>query len=153
MHFLKVYVTHGRNVFFWQKFCFISKPWTVNMTSFGCWDIQFSDSGFHVSGNFAVTVMVQPLSRVPLSVTPWTTAHQAPLSFTISQSLLKFMSVSSVILSNHLIFCCPFLLWLHFSPTIRIFFSWVGSSYQVAKVLEFRLQHQRFQWIFRTDFL
>ena len=39
--------------------------------------------------------------------TPWTAASQAPLSFTISQSLLKFMTIESMMLSNHLILCCP----------------------------------------------
>ena len=48
-------------------------------------------------------VAVHSLSRVPLSVTPWTEAHQASLSFTISQSLLKLMSIESVMPSNHLI--------------------------------------------------
>ena len=53
-------------------------------------------------------VVVQTLSCVQVSVTPWTAAPHAPLSFTISQSLLKFMSIESVILTNHLILCCPF---------------------------------------------
>ena len=52
-------------------------------------------------------VVVQSLSRVQLFPTPWTTAHQASLSITISWSLLKFMSIKSVIPSNHLILCDP----------------------------------------------
>ena len=56
-------------------------------------------------------VIVAPsLSHFRLFVTPWTAAHQAPLSFTISWSLLKFMFVELVILSNYLILCHP-LLW------------------------------------------
>ena len=47
------------------------------------------------------------LSPVRLFVTPWTAAHQASLSFTISQSLLKLMSIELVMPSNHLILCCP----------------------------------------------
>ena len=47
---------------------------------------------------------------VRLSATPWTAAHQASLSFTISQSLLKLMSIRSVMPSNHLILCHPLLL-------------------------------------------
>ena len=43
-----------------------------------------------------------------LFVTPWTVARQASLSFTISQSLIKLMSIESVMPSNHLILCCPF---------------------------------------------
>ena len=51
-------------------------------------------------------------------MTPWTAAHQASLSFIISQSLFKFMSIESVMLSNHLILCTPFSFCL---PSIRIF--------------------------------
>ena len=53
---------------------------------------------------------VQSLSRVPVSnsVTPWTAARQASLSITSSQSLLKLMSIKSVMPSNHLILCHPF---------------------------------------------
>ena len=54
-------------------------------------------------------------------MTPWTSAHQASLSFTISWSLLKLMSVESVMLSNHLILCCPFLLPPSIFPSIRVF--------------------------------
>ena len=50
-------------------------------------------------------VSVQSLSRVQLFATPWTAAHQASLSF--SWSLLKLMSIQSVMPSNHLILCCP----------------------------------------------
>ena len=51
--------------------------------------------------------VVQMLSRVRLFVTPWTAAPQASLSFTISQSLLKLMSIESVMPSNHLILSSP----------------------------------------------
>ena len=50
------------------------------------------------------------VSRVRLSVTPWTVAHQASLSFTVSPSLLKFMSIELVMPSNHLILCRPLVL-------------------------------------------
>ena len=50
-----------------------------------------------------VVVAVQPLSHVQLFVTQWTVAYQAPLSSTISRSLLKFMSIVLVMQSNHLI--------------------------------------------------
>ena len=53
---------------------------------------------------------VQPLSCVRLFATPWTEAHQASLSIINSQSLLKLMSIESVMPSNHLILCCPLLL-------------------------------------------
>ena len=54
-------------------------------------------------------------------MTPWTAAHQAPLSFTTSWSLLKFMSSESVMLSNHLILCYPLLLLPSIFPSIRLF--------------------------------
>ena len=53
---------------------------------------------------------VQSLSRVQLFATPWTAAHQASLSTTSSWSLLKLISIESVMPSNHLILCCPLLL-------------------------------------------
>ena len=55
------------------------------------------------------------------SVTPWTAARLASLSFTISWSLLKLMSVESVMPSNHLILCCPLLLPPSIFPSIRVF--------------------------------
>ena len=70
-----------------------------------------------VSGRFC---SVQPLSHVRLFATPWTTACQASLSFTLSQSLLKLMSIELMMPSNHLILCCPLLLPSIF-PSIRIF--------------------------------
>ena len=63
---------------------------------------------------------VQLLSRVWLFATPWTTAHQAFLSITHSQSLLKLMFIESVMPSNHLILCHPLLLPSIF-PSIRVF--------------------------------
>ena len=57
------------------------------------------------------------------STTPWTAAHQASLSFTISHSLLRFMSIESVILPNHLILCRPLLLLYSVFPRMRVFSS------------------------------
>ena len=64
---------------------------------------------------------VQSLSHVQLFATPWTAACQASLSFTISQSLLKLMSIELVIPSNHLILCHPLLLLPSIFPSIRVF--------------------------------
>ena len=72
--------------------------------------------------------VVQFPRSVWLFVTPWTAAHQASLSFTISQSLLKLMSIESVIPSNHLILCCPLLLLPSIFPSIRIFSWWKVDS-------------------------
>ena len=70
---------------------------------------------------YAIVVAVQLLSRVWLFATPWITAHQASLSFTNSWSLLKLMSIESVMPSNHLILCHPLLLLPSISPSIRVF--------------------------------
>ena len=64
---------------------------------------------------------VQSLSRVRLFVTPWTAAHQASMSITNSQSLLKLMPIESVMPSNHLIFCRPLLFPPSIFPRIRVF--------------------------------
>ena len=64
---------------------------------------------------------VQSLSHVRLFVTPWIAAHQASLSITNTQSLLKLMSMESVMPSNHLILCCPLPLLPSIFPSIRIF--------------------------------
>ena len=66
------------------------------------------------------SLVVQSLSCVQLFATPWTTAHQASLSFTI-KSLFKFMSTESMIPSNHLILCHPLLLLPSIFPSIRVF--------------------------------
>ena len=64
---------------------------------------------------------VQSLSHVRLCVIPWTAAHQASLSITNSQSLLRLMSIESVMPSNHLILCRPLLLPPSIFPSIRVF--------------------------------
>ena len=65
--------------------------------------------------------VVQSLSHVQLFATPQTTAHQASLSFTVSQSLFKLMSMGSVMSSSHLLLCCLRLLLPSIFPSIRIF--------------------------------
>ena len=91
---------------------------------------------------------VQSLSYVWLFVTPWTVAHQASLSITKSWSLVKLMSIESVIPSNHLILCCPLLLLPSVFPSIRDFplsqfFASGGQSIRVsasASVLPMNIQ-------------
>ena len=76
---------------------------------------------------------------------PGSAAHQASLSITNSWSLLKIMSMKSVMPSNHIILCHP----LQSFPASGSF----PMSQFFASELEFELQHQSFWWIFRTDFL
>ena len=70
-----------------------------------------------------LVVAVRSLSRVRLFATPWTAARQASLSITNSQSLLKLMSIESVMPSNHLILCRPLLLPPSTFPSIKVFSS------------------------------
>ena len=94
---------------------------------------------------------VQSLSCVRLFVTPWTAACQASLSITNSRSLLKVMSIASVMPSNHLILCCPLLLPPSIFPSISLFSNELVLCIRWPKYCQ--LQPQSFQWIFRTDFL
>ena len=74
----------------------------------------------NIKGTFHAS-SVQSLSHVQLFATPWTAARQASLSITTSRSLLKFMSIESVMPSNHLILCHPLLLPHSIFPSIRVF--------------------------------
>ena len=82
-------------------------PQGFSSSSLGSSSVQFSS--------------VQSLSHVRLFVTPQTAARQASLSITNSWSLLKLMSIKSVMPSNHLCFCCPLLLLPSIFPSIRVF--------------------------------
>ena len=68
-----------------------------------------------------VLLSVQLLSHVQLFVTPWTAAHQASLYITNSRSLLRLMSIESVMSSSHLILCHPLFLPPSVFPSIRVF--------------------------------
>ena len=94
-----------------------------------------------------VLTVVHSLSCVRLFVTPWTPARHASLSFTISQSLLKLMSIESMMPSNHLVLCRPISSCPQSFPASGAFP--VSQFHQVAKVLQFQLQHQSFHWVFR----
>ena len=85
-----------------------------------------SDKGYvngYLTKDFTATrfTVVQSLSRVQLFATPWTAAHQASLSITVSQDLLKLMSIELVMPSNHLTLCHPLLLLPSIFPRIRVF--------------------------------
>ena len=105
-------------------------PWAVAyliqcfVEKFSCY-IYITEVKWLTQGKTAETVVsiqsVQSLSRVQLFETPWTAARQASLSITNSQSLLKLMSIESVMPSNHLILCCPLLLPPSLFPSIRVF--------------------------------
>ena len=80
---------------------------------------------------------VQSLSCLRLFATPWTVACQASLSITNSRSLLKVISIESVIPSNHLILCCPLLLLPLIFPSIRVFsLHWVTMRLKLSLYVE-----------------
>ena len=86
-----------------------------------------------------MTTCIQLLSRVQLFVTPWTAAGQVSLSFTISQSLLKLMSIELVMLYNHLILCHPLLFLPLIFPSIRVFFNKLAVCIRWPKYWSFSL--------------
>ena len=107
--------------------CWISGYFWRNEYSYKqCHLLYISNNPFHDFSTiflFYFVVVVQSLSHVQLLVTPWTAAHQASLSFTISQTLLKLMSIQSVMLANHLILCRLLLFLTSIFPSIEIFSS------------------------------
>ena len=118
--------------------------------------VQFRLSQVHCKSILSPNILhqfssVQSLSHVQLFATPWTTARQASLSITNSWNLPKFMSIESVMhptISSSVVPSPPaFNLSQH-----QGLFKRVSSLHQVAKILEFQLQHQSFQWTPRTDF-
>ena len=87
-------------------------------------DPHSSNLCLRVSCTLLLCLVIQfSLSAVPDSMTPWTTACQASLSITNSQSLLKLMCIESVMPSNHLLLCRPLLLLPSTFPIIRVFFN------------------------------
>ena len=98
-----------------------------------------------------VVVVVQSLSCVQLSATPWTAAHQASPSFTISRSLLKFMSIESIMpsISSSAI---PFSSCLQSFPA-SVYFPTSQLFTSGGQTIGDSASPQSFQWIFRTDFL
>ena len=97
---------------------------------------------------------VQSLSRVRLFVTPWTTACQASLSITNSQTLPKLMSVESVMPSNHLILCRPLLLLPSVFPNIRVFLNESALRIRWPKYFILKLnilqgtKRRQWKWVF-----
>ena len=89
--------------------------WTSSILKTSSWVLLFLHNLFHQFSS------VQSLSHVQLFVTPWSAAFQASLSITNSRSLLKLMSVESVIPSKHLILCRPLLLLPSIFPSIGVF--------------------------------
>ena len=116
---LSVLSTHGELLqlsgIFHAALSFQIFYYPVNSSCFGLLELS------SLSTQVVQISSVQSLSPVWLSATPWITAHQASLSITNSRSLLKLMSIESVMPSNHLILCRPLLLLPPIPPSIRVF--------------------------------
>ena len=102
-----------------------SPPWfpiATSLCSVCLWFFQFSSILLLLPDLTYLFSSVQFSRSVVFdSVSPWTAAHQAPLSITNSQNLLKLMSIESVMPSNHLILCCPLLLLPSIFPSTGVF--------------------------------
>ena len=113
---------HGNSVF---SFKGISIPFSIVHVS--AYIPTNSVGGFpflhSLSSIYCLFSSVQSLSHVRIFVTPWTAARQASLSITNSWSLVKLMSIESVMLFNHLILCSPLPLLPSIFPSIRVFSS------------------------------
>ena len=121
------------------------------------WEVFLVTPTVEFSGALAFcSKSVQSLNHVQLFVTPWTAAHQASLSITNSQSLLKLMSIESVMPPNHLILCLPLLLLPSIFPRIRVFFSksvlpiWWPKYWSFSFSL--KLQSETSVWSFSSGF-
>ena len=110
--------------------------------------ICFSTSGFFQCPWTAFVFLFSSVQLLSLCDPHWTTARQASLFITDSQTLPKLVTIGSLVPSNHLIRCRPLLFLSSIFPNIRVF-----SNESALQKLEFQLQHQSFRWTPRTDFL
>ena len=103
--------------------------------------VVFSYPSLSVSHAYSLTILlavaIQLLNCVWFFVIPWTAAHQASSGFTMSWSLLKLMSIESVMPSNHLILCHPLLLLPSIFSSIRVFFNELGVHIRWPKYWSF----------------
>ena len=101
----------------WKQTLFLGAPKSLKMVTAA---MNLKDTCFLEEKQWQTFVVVQPLSHCCLFATPWSRAFQASLYFTISWSLLKLMSIDSVMPSNLLILCRPLLLLPSIFPSIRL---------------------------------
>ena len=105
-----------------------AEHWQINAFELWCWRRFLIIPWMARRSNQSILKEISPeyslkelMLKLRLFATPWTIAHQTPLSFTISRSLLKLMSIESVLLSNHLILGWSFLFSPLIFPSIRVF--------------------------------
>ena len=107
-------------------------------------------------GQALFTVLIQSLCCVCLFVTPWTAACQVSLSVAISWSLLRLMSIESVMPANHLVLCCPFHFLPSIFPSIRVFSNELTLCISESKYWSFSISpSNEYSWLifFRIDWL
>ena len=149
-------------VYLWQNLNSFKKEHTCSFCTWLSVDLRYTyilriyiAILLYISYIHCLIVQFSPsLSCVRLFVTPWTAACQASLSFTLSQSLLKLMSVELVMPSNHLILCHPLLLLPSIFPSIRVFFpvSWLTAirwsfRFSIGLCSNLLLKGQQTYWI------
>ena len=124
-HISILYFPHTENILYPLIEINIPNKWrTMDCVGMMIFYLLYSSFSHSLNMHSVQFSSVQSLSHVELFVTtPWTVAHQASLSITNSWSLLKLMSIESVMPSNHLILCCPLLLLPSIYPSIRVFTS------------------------------
>ena len=157
LFFVWLLIVKLTNIFYYcekkkkEKYCIGN--WNVRSMNQGKLEVVKQDTATVNTGILGIS-SVQSLSRVRLFVTPWTTAHQASLSITNSQSLPKPISIKLVMPSNHLILCHPLLLLPSIFPSIRVFSSQLfasgGQSIGVSasiSVLSMKLISFRMDWL------
>ena len=124
--------------------------WDIRSRYFPSWNLSFLINNMEtILGSVLQgwAAVVESLSCVQLFAAPWTAALQAPLSFTVSLSLLKLMSIESGMPSNHLILCRPLLLLPSIFPSIRVIpnelalcISWPRCWEEVNKITQERVE-------------
>ena len=141
-----------KHLFYFRVVLDLQKSYEDSTDSFHILHIKIILLIFYINMVHLSLSSVQSFSHVRLFETAWIAACQVSLSITNSRSLLKLMPIELVMPPRHLILCRPVLL-LPPIPQHQGLFQRVNSSHEVAKVLEFQLQHQSFQWTPRTDLL
>ena len=126
------------------------------LVTLGCWCIEFMHFQEPEPHLEALPNLQHSMTSVFSSVAQSCLTLRDPMEHSmpglpVHHQLPKLMSIESVMPSNHLTLCHPLFLLPSIFPQYQGLFKWVSSSHQVAKVLEFQLQHQSFQWTLRTD--
>ena len=114
---------------------FSFKDFTLNSLSVLIFIFKYAYGSFDTACFLHMLLLLFSTKSCPTLCHPWTAVHDASLSFTVSRSLFKLTFIESVMLSNHLILCCPLLLLPSVLSQHQGLFQRVSSLHQVTKVL------------------